>query len=50
MLMIQKRNLTGHTCNRSIADSVVANIQNYYVSCFQNLRTRLQIRLEQGSR
>ena len=47
MLMIQDRNLTSHTYNRATADAIAANIQKYYLGCFQNMRTRLQIRLEQ---
>ena len=47
MLMIQDRNLTSHTYNRATADAIAANIQHHYLSCFQSLRTRLQIRLEQ---
>ena len=47
MLMIQDRNLTSHTYNRATADAIAANIQNLYLGCFQSMRTRLQIRLEQ---
>ena len=47
MLMIQDRNLTSHTYNRSTADAIAANIQKHYLGCFQSMRTRLQIRLEQ---
>ena len=47
MLMIQDRNLTSHTYNRATADAIAANIQNHYLGCFQSMRTRLQIRLEQ---
>ena len=46
-LMIQDRNLTSHTYNRATADAIAANIQKHYLGCFQSLRTRLQIRLEQ---
>ena len=46
MLMIQDRNLTSHTYNRATADAIAANIQQHYLSCFQSLRNRLQIRLE----
>ena len=50
MLMIQDRNLTSHTYNRSTADAIASNIQKHYLGCFQSLRTRLQIRLEQENR
>ena len=50
MLMIQDRNLTSHTYNRATADAIAANVQNHYLSCFQSLRTRLKIRLEQENR
>ena len=50
MLMIQDHNLTSHTYNRATADAIAANIQQHYLSCFQSLRTRLQIRLEQEER
>ena len=45
--LIQDRNLTSHTYNRATADAIAANIQKHYLGCFQSLRTRLQIRLEQ---
>ena len=47
MLMIQDRNLTSHTYNRSTADAIAANIQKHYLGCFQSMHTRLRIRLEQ---
>ena len=47
MRMIQDRNLTIHSYNRATADAIAANIQQHYFGCFQSLRTRLQIRLEQ---
>ena len=50
MLMIQDRNLTSHTYNRATADAIAANIQQHYLNCFQSLRTRLQIRLEEEDR
>jgi hypothetical protein len=50
MLMIQDRNLTSHTYNRATSDAIAANIQKHYLSCFQILRTRLQLRLEQEDR
>ena len=48
--LIQDRNLTSHTYNRATADAIAANIQKHYLSCFQILRTRLQLRLEQEDR
>ena len=48
--LIQDRNLTSHTYNRATADAIAANIQKHYLSCFQSLRTRLQLRLEQEDR
>ena len=50
MLMIQDHNLTSHAYNRATADAIAANIQKHYLSCFQSLRTRLQLRLEQEDR
>ena len=50
MAMIRSRNLTSHTYNRATADAIAANIQKHYLSCFQILRTRLQLRLEQEDR
>lgn len=47
MLMIQDRNLTSHTYNRSTADAIGAQILSSYLPCFQQLRTRLDQRLLQ---
>ena len=47
MLMIQDRNLTSHTYNRSTAEAISANITNRYLACFQQLRMRLRQRLQQ---
>jgi nucleotidyltransferase substrate binding protein (TIGR01987 family) len=47
MLMIQDRNLTGHTYNRSTADAIASQIVACYLPCFQQLRSTLQQRLEQ---
>ncbi|MBM5819890.1 MAG: nucleotidyltransferase [Cyanobacteria bacterium K_DeepCast_150m_m2_101] len=41
MLMIQDRNLTSHTYNRSTADDSAANVNSRYLACFQQLRERL---------
>jgi len=38
MLMIQDRNLTSHTYNRSTADTIASHIQDSYLQCFQDLR------------
>jgi nucleotidyltransferase substrate binding protein (TIGR01987 family) len=47
MLMIQDRNLTSHTYNRSTADAIAANIAERYLACFQQLSVRLQQRVEE---
>lgn len=47
MLMIQDRNLTSHTYNRSTADEIAAHILGSYLACFQQLRTRLERRLRE---
>ena len=47
MLMIQDRNLTSHTYNRSTADAIAAQILASYVPCFQQLRSTLQQRQEE---
>ena len=47
MLMIQDRNLTNHTYNRSTADAIAAQIVASYLPCFQQLRSTLQQRQEQ---
>ncbi len=47
MLMIQDRNLTSHTYNRSTADAIAAHILDSYLPCFQQLRGRLEQRLRE---
>ena len=47
MLIIQDRNLTSHTYNRSTADAIAAQIVASYLPCFQQLRSTLQQRLEE---
>ncbi|MBM5785545.1 MAG: nucleotidyltransferase [Cyanobacteria bacterium K_DeepCast_35m_m1_288] len=47
MLMIQDRNLTSHTYNRSTADAIAAQIVASYLPCFQQLRSALQQRQEE---
>ena len=47
MLMIQDRNLTSHTYNRSTAEAICQSITITYLACFQELRQRLQQRLLQ---
>ncbi len=47
MLMIQDRNLTSHTYNRSTAEDISANITDRYLQCFQQLRHRLLQRQRQ---
>jgi len=41
MLMIQDRNLTRHTYNRSTADAISLNIIGTYMNCFVDLRSTL---------
>jgi nucleotidyltransferase substrate binding protein (TIGR01987 family) len=47
MLMIQDRNLTSQTYNRSMAEAICESITITYLACFQELRHRLQQRLLQ---
>ena len=42
--MIQDRNLTSHTYNRSTAEAIAANIVDRYRACFKDLHVRLQQR------
>ena len=44
MQMIQDRNLTSHTYNRSTADTISTHISVSYLPCFQQLRSRLEQR------
>jgi len=43
--MIQDRNLTSHTYNRSTAETIASHIITFYLPCFQQLRGRLEQRL-----
>jgi nucleotidyltransferase substrate binding protein (TIGR01987 family) len=47
MLMIQDRNLTRHTYNRSTADAIAQNISGMYLACFQQLSRRLEQRMRE---
>jgi hypothetical protein len=47
MLMIQDRNLTNYTYNRSTADAIASQVVSRYLPCFQQLRSTLQQRLEE---
>ena len=47
MLMIQDRNLTSHTYNRSTAEAIATHIVSSYLPCFQQLRRRLEQRLKE---
>ena len=47
MLMMQDRNLTSHTYNRSTAEAIAANISSRYLSCFRQLNRRLEQRLQE---
>ena len=44
MLMIQDRNLTSYTYNRATADAIGQQILSRYLPCFQQLRSRLELR------
>lgn len=43
MLMIQDRNLTSHTYNRSTADAIAGHIGQNYLACYRQLRARLEM-------
>jgi nucleotidyltransferase substrate binding protein (TIGR01987 family) len=45
MAMIQDRNLTSHTYNRSTAEAIASQIVGRYLPCFQQLCSRLEQRL-----
>ena len=47
LLMLQDRNLTSHTYNRATADAIGAQIIDCYLPCFQQLRTRLEQRVQE---
>ena len=47
MRMIQDRNLTSHTYNRATADAIAAQIIDCYLPCFQQLRSRLEQRVQE---
>jgi nucleotidyltransferase substrate binding protein (TIGR01987 family) len=44
MAMIQDRNLTSHTYNRTTAIQIATNIREGYLECFRQLRATLQQR------
>jgi len=44
MQMIQDRNLTSHSYNRSTADAIATQIIGSYLPCCQRLRERLELR------
>jgi len=46
MAMVQDRNLTSHTYNRSTAEQVSQQVETRYLPCFQELRQVLARRLE----
>ena len=46
MLMLQDRNLTSHTYNRATAAAIAAQIIDCYLPCFQQLRSRLDQRVQ----
>ena len=45
ILMIQDRNLTNHSDNRTTADAIAAQVLNNYLPCFQQLSQRLKLRI-----
>lgn len=45
ILMIQDRNLTSHSFNRTTADAIAAQVLNNYLPCFQQLSQRLKLRV-----
>jgi hypothetical protein len=47
MLMLQDRNLTSYIYNRATADAIAAQIIGCYLPCFQQLRSRLEQRVEE---
>ena len=47
LLMLQDRNLTSHAYNRATADAIAAQIIDCYLPCFQQLRSRLEQRVEE---
>jgi hypothetical protein len=47
MLMLQDHNLTSHTYNRATADAIAAQIIDCYLPCFQQLRSRLEQRVQE---
>lgn len=47
MLMLQDRNLTSHTYNRATADAIAVQIFDCYLPCFQQLRSRLEQRVQE---
>ncbi len=49
MLMIQVRNPTSHTYNRSTADEIATNTAQRSLNSFRELRSRLQQRQEAGT-
>jgi nucleotidyltransferase substrate binding protein (TIGR01987 family) len=49
MLMLQDRNLTRHAYNRATADAIAAQIIDCYLPCFQQLRSRLEQRVQEDA-
>jgi nucleotidyltransferase substrate binding protein (TIGR01987 family) len=46
LAMVQDRNLTSHTYNRSAAEQVIEQVGARYLPCFQELRLVLNERLQ----
>ena len=48
LAMVQDRNLTSHTCNRSTAEQVSQQVETRYLACFRALRQVLGQRLQEA--
>jgi predicted nucleotidyltransferase len=46
LAMVQGRNLTSHTCNRSTAEQMSQQVEDRYLPCFQELRLVLSERVQ----
>jgi len=45
--MLQNHNLTSHAYNHATEDAIAAQIISSYLPCFQQLRSRLQQRVQE---
>jgi nucleotidyltransferase substrate binding protein (TIGR01987 family) len=46
LAMVQDRNLTSHTYNRSTAEQVSQQVEDRYLTCFRELRLALSERVQ----